>query len=333
MFDVIAIGSATVDAFVQTDRRFARGKSYSFPIGSKIKIDELKFDTGGGGTNTAVSFSRLGLKTAFLGKVGKGDNARRIFEQLKKEKVDTSLVVSENARTAFSIILDAKGNDRTILTYRGSSQDLGFSEIRMDRFRAKWIYSSALTGKSFESFIKIVEFSSKNGIRVAFNPSLYLIKENKQEIINIIHKINILIFNKEEAEELISSREASRISKGAKNESAYMSRLLKAVYKLGPELVVITDGAKGSWCYDGVHKYEMPCHRVKVVETTGAGDAYASTFVAARIRAQPIESAMQCAMVNAESVIQHVGAKNILLRWHEVMERARKANKVRKIII
>ena len=64
MFDVITIGSATVDVFASIDKKFSQVKK-----GDKILITDLMFETGGGGINSAVGLSRLGLKTAFLGKL------------------------------------------------------------------------------------------------------------------------------------------------------------------------------------------------------------------------------------------------------------------------
>src|SRR3989338_497892 len=96
MYDVITVGSATVDVFAKT--RFSelikivepKGKTdlLAFPSGSKILIDELEFTIGGGGTNTAVALSRLGHKVAFIGKLGQGTNSDFIYRELVKEKVE-----------------------------------------------------------------------------------------------------------------------------------------------------------------------------------------------------------------------------------------------------
>ena len=90
MYDVITVGSATVDAFTSTGNRlFKKGNSKNYvhvPFGSKILIDELKFSIGGSGTNTAVALSRLGLKISYIGSMGCGNNSQRVTNLLKKEK-------------------------------------------------------------------------------------------------------------------------------------------------------------------------------------------------------------------------------------------------------
>ncbi len=123
MYDVITIGSATIDCFVDTGeslfQQITKHKDESIvviPFGTKIVIDKLIFLTGGGGTNSAVSFARLGLKTAYLGKIG-GGQASQVTDELTREGVDTSLIVPGDD-VGFSVILDSKGHDRTILTHK-----------------------------------------------------------------------------------------------------------------------------------------------------------------------------------------------------------------------
>ena len=79
----------------------------AFKTGSKILIDKLKISIGGGGTNTAATFAKFGLKTAYLGKVGKGHNSKLIINELKAYGINTSLLVkSSEGHSGFSIILE-----------------------------------------------------------------------------------------------------------------------------------------------------------------------------------------------------------------------------------
>ena len=135
MYDVITIGSATVDALARTEfcemiHDKKKEECIAYPVGAKILMKELIMTVGGGGTNTAVSLTRLGHKVAFLGKIGSKYNSKRVIQQLKEEKVNTSLVIrSKTGRTGYSIVLDSKKHDRTILAFRGSNNDLGPNEI------------------------------------------------------------------------------------------------------------------------------------------------------------------------------------------------------------
>ena len=95
--------------------------------------------------------------------------------------------------------------------------------------------------------------------------------------------------------------------------------LLRGLHKLGPKIICITDRDKPTYCYDGKNKYSITPHKnIKVVERTGAGDAFASGFVAGIIKTNNIKKSLQIGLKNSESVIQYFGAKNILLRWKDV---------------
>jgi len=311
MYDVITVGSGTIDAFVNTGKGLfheTKKGHIHIPFGSKVLVDEMHVATGGGGTNTAVSFSRMGLKTAWLGKIGVGTNSRRIIEEMKKEKVDISLVCRDKKnRTGFSVILDAKGHDRTILAYKGSNDTLSWNEINKRKLKTKWFYCSSLVGKSFNTLEKLVVYANKNGMKVAFNPSAYLAKKGCKFLEKIIKNTNLLVMNDEEALCLTKIKN--------------LEKCMKKLASMGPEIVVITQGKKGCHAYDGKKVYSIKPNAVKVLESTGAGDSFASAFLTGIIKKKDIKTSLKIALANAESVITHFGAKNKLLKWNEVVKK------------
>ncbi len=311
MYDVITVGSATIDAFADTESELIKIKTPSsesdflaYPSGSKIIIRNLAFITGGGGTNTAVSFSRLGLRTAYLGKLGNDENGRRVISELKKEGVKFIGVIGKGM-TGYSVILDSIEDDRTILTYKGSNDNLKFEEIKKSSLKAKWVYSSSMMGDSFAMLEKLSAYARKNGIKFAFNPSNYLAKKGMGFLKGILSNTSVLVLNREEANLVL----------GMVNGDYEL--LLKGLHLAGPAYVIITDGKGGVHAYNGKDAYFLPAHRIRVVESTGAGDAYASAFVAGLLRTHDFRNALKIAMVNAESVLAHKGAKNRLLTWKE----------------
>ncbi|HLC96891.1 MAG TPA: carbohydrate kinase family protein [Candidatus Nanoarchaeia archaeon] len=326
MFDVITVGSATVDVFAQTKTSDlikifdARGETdlLAYPIGSKILIEELHFTTGGGATNTAVCFARLGHKVACISKMGSGANANKIKRQLQRDKVATSLLVcSRKGRTGYSIILDSKEHDRTILTYKGSNNDLDYHDIDISKLAAQWFYFSTQLGESFKTTVKLAKYAKQKGIKIAFNASEYLVSKGKTFLREILSRTNIFILNKEEAHILIGA--------------GSIQQTLKAIHKLGPNIVVITDGSKDFYAYDGSCIYSGKPNKAKVVETTGAGDAFAASFVSGMIKKKDISFALKLGAINAESVIQHHGAKNNLQTYKEAMTKIKHAPHIKKI--
>ena len=134
-FDVVSFGSAVVDFFVDTDIA-ERGKFIAYPVGAKILIKDMRFDIGGGGTNTAVAFSRFGLKTGYICKVGDDDAGREILDLLRKEKISFLGKQEENSESGRSIILDSKENNRTILTYKGVNDNVTINDLK--KIKTRW---------------------------------------------------------------------------------------------------------------------------------------------------------------------------------------------------
>ncbi|MGY4884646.1 MAG: carbohydrate kinase family protein [Nanobdellota archaeon] len=300
-FDVVSFGSAVMDVFVHTDISEKRG-FMNYPIGEKILIKDLKFDVGGAGTNTAVAFSRLGLKTGCICEFGDDENGRRIKELLKKEKIKFLGKTVKGELTGYSVVLDSKGGDRTILTYKGANDEVSLSDI--SKFRTKWLYFSSLLGKSFNTQKElIIKLKNKYGTKLAYNPSSYQIKN--MNILALLKMTDILILNKEEAEMLL------------KKYFPKEKDLLLGLHKITKGIIVITDKDKPTFCYDGNKKYSITPHKeIKVVERTGAGDAFASGFVAGQITGKTITRSLELGIKDSEAVIQHFGAKNNLIRMN-----------------
>lgn len=305
IYDVVTIGSATVDQFADTDSELIRIQTrtsteelIAFPLGSKLLIKHLTIQTGGGGTNSAVAFARLGLKTAFLGKIGEDGNGEFIVKTLYEEGVE--FIGAREGTTGISVILDSIADDRSILAFKGANNQLRRDEIAP--FNTRWLYMSSMLDQSFETVVDLVQDLS---CKIAFNPSNYQAELGYKRLRPLIDRVNLLIMNKEEAAKFL----------GLHYESDPDPRqLMREMAVLPPELFVITDGSRGVYVYDRDRFYHaLPRDNLKILETTGAGDAFASSFTATRIWGLPIEEGIHWAMCNAESVLQYKGAKERLL--------------------
>lgn len=317
MYDVITVGSAAMDVFARTKYSElikiidTKGETdlLAFPSGSKILIDEIEFTVGGGGTNTAVAFSRLGLKAAFLGKVGDDTNADFICESLKKEKVDM-LCVHSKGSSGYSLILDTLEHDRTILVYKGVNDELRHNEVPYKKLNSKWFYFSAMLGESFHTLERLAEYAQQHNIKIAFNPSTYLAEKGSRHLRHIISRAELLVLNKEEAC-LVAGEDA-------------IEGLLLKLKGLGPKIVAITDGKNELNVIDKNYIYTAKPPAVKVADATGAGDAFAASFLCGILRKNDVEFAIKLGMANAASVISHYGSKNILLSFNEAMKAIKK---------
>ncbi|RME53420.1 carbohydrate kinase family protein [Candidatus Woesearchaeota archaeon] len=320
------MGSSTVDAFAATapsdesviDIRSGNVERelMAYPLGSKILIQHLDSYIGGGGTNTAVCFSRLGLKTGYVGKLGKDINGFSILRCLKEEGV--TFLGAVGKRSGFSFILDSQAHDRTVFTFRGCNDELRYEEVKVNQLDTTWLYSSSLIGESFETLVRVARVLKARGVKVAFNPSTYLVKKGLDVVGRVLSLCDVVVLNKEEAQILVGSGE--------------VDFLLKKLLQEVGGIVIVTDGARGSFASDGKLRYFVAPRDVQVVESTGAGDAFASTFVAGLAWEKPIIEAMVLAQINAESVIQKHGAKNGLLRRSELLSLARKRSYITRVV-
>ncbi len=322
MYDVITVGSATIDVFAKTQSELVKIKTdkeeetlIAYPSGTKILITGLNFHTGGGGTNTAVSFARLGLKTAFLGKLGNDRNAQVVLDELKSESIDF-IGVRGKIQTGYSVVLDSIEDDRTILTYKGANSNLKFSEIDKRLINAKWFYFSSMVGPSYKTLERLAVYAKRKDIKVAFNPSSYLCKNGTGFLRNLLSNVELLILNREEAEYLVGHNPEIE--------------LLKSLAVLGPRTIIITDGRNGASGYDRQYYYHIKANRVKIMETTGAGDAFASGLLAGLIYKGSLEFGFNMGMANASSVIRHLGAKNRLLKYREAVREMKKNHRISK---
>lgn len=295
-FEVVSFGSAVVDAFVDTEFN-EKSNSFDYPAGSKILVNDLKFDIGGGATNTAVAFARLGLKTGCVCKIGDDNNGQDVLNMLKRENI-RFLGSKTKSKTGYSIILDSKNKSRTILTFKGPGNSIKLSEV--PKFKTDWLYFSSMLGVSFQTQEKLAKKLEREGTRLAFNPGEYLIK--RENLKPILRLCDVLILNKQEAEMLCKKNK----KKG---------NLLVCLQELGPKIVVITDKNNLIRCGDGEKEYSLRPNKVKVVERTGAGDAFASGFVAGIIANKTIPESLKLGLRESESVIRYFGAKNKLLKF------------------
>ncbi len=308
MLDVVTMGSAVYDIFIKTDANHTeilklthpdeKREHIAFPTGAKILINEAFFDIGGASTNAATSFSRLGLKAGALCKVGHDIYGHKILQNLKDEKVKFLGSISQE-HTDFSIVLDCTGHDRTILAYKGASNTIKPSDVKS--LDTKWLYVSTLMGKSFETCERLIK---KTKSKIAFNPNTYMCQLGQQRLAPLLAKTSFLVLNKEEAMQI--------------TDKVNIEVMLNDLASMGPETVIITDGENGAHCKSTQGTYlAVPHKNAPIVETTGAGDAFASSVLAGMIKTGDIKYSLQLGITNAESVISQFGAHNKLLTWKE----------------
>jgi len=319
MNDIITIGTASRDIFLisrffkvlrDPDRLkkmgFLTGKAQCFALGGKVEADKLIFTTGGGATNTAFTFARQGFKTATLIKIGKDETGNSILKELLKEKIAPLSIFDENQISAYSVILLTPSGERTILVYRGASDDLKIKEIPFSKLKSRWAYISP-GGISYEVIERLINYFSLNKTLIAFNPSSYFLEMGIKKLKPLLNKSKVVLLNREEAANLVG------IDYQKERE------IFKKLDEIIDGIVIMTEGGKGVLVSDGKNIYKAGVFKGKLIDRTGAGDAFGSGFVAALIQKNlkpktynlkpVIEYAIRLGSANATSVIEKIGAK------------------------
>lgn len=305
-FDVVCVGNAKIDSFLTLHeannhlRLMEETNELCIKFGEKITVDKTEILLGGNAANVAVGISRLGLKTGLVAEIGNDEFAQKIIKTLTKEKVDISNVrQTEGQQSSFSTIINFKG-ERTIFSeHVKRSHDFNFEKTSV-----KWIYLTSLGEEWINAYNKTVDFVKKTGCHLAFNPGTLQIAEGLKNIENVLSITDVLFVNKEEAMTILN----------IKNQILNIENLLKDLQKLGPKIVVITDGKNGSFAMDSLRNISKKgIVEAYVIEKTGAGDAYSSGFLSALINNNSIADCMDLGAKNSASVIGKVGATSGLL--------------------
>lgn len=317
MFDIVTFGSATRDLFIKSkefktlkSKEFITGQGLCFNLGSKIRIDDLFFATGGGGTNTAATFNKQGFKTAYVGRVGNDPGGKVILEELDDLRVTKFVSIDKKTKTAYSIVLSS-GKERTILVYQGACHYLERKDIPFNRLKAKWFYIAGFSGQSAKVLNPLVDFAKKNKIKIALNPSSSQLALGLKGLKSILSKIDVLLLNQEEGARLA--------------EMPYQKerKIFKKLDKFVPGIIVMTKGPKGAVVSDGKYIYVAGTFKEKrYVDRTGAGDAFGSGFVSGLIRGG-IEQGIRLGSANGTAVVEDWGAKNGLLTKNRYLTEAR----------
>lgn len=335
MFDVITIGSATVDAFIETKvanivsvSSITEKKEFmAYPYGSKIEIDNFEYATGGGAVNTATNFSNLGFKTSPIIKIGEDLQGQSVLSTLDKFNVDKSnVIISKEEKTGFSIILTSFQGDRTVLAHRGPNATIKDSEIDFDSIKkAKWLYIAPLNGESTKILDKIANFAEENDVNMAINVGTSSIKKGPEYLDKILKTAEVVILNIEEASMLtgINVRPDTKTEKYSDDTIHQdIKSIINQLKSTNAKIIVVTDGKNGVYAFDGYKYYQCNPFPAKVVSTLGAGDAFSSTFVASLTKTNwEIETSLKYASVNAAAIVESFGAQDGFLTFEKMEEK------------
>ncbi len=320
---VLTIGSAMQDIFIEyactdllTLHSVTSPRSYVLlEEGSKLTVDNLSYKTGGGATNSAVSFAKLGLATTIFCKIGADDAATAIVQELKRNGIATDIVTTtQETHTGTSFIIPCPSGNRAVLVYRGANMTIQEDELPLGAITASdCVYITSLSGPTSPHLSVIAQHAKKHDKLVAANPGTSQLTAGPHLIAPALAYIDIFILNFYEASLLMETLNPAIPSD--------IKRYLHEISSHGPKTVVITNGA------DGVHVLHHNTYfyhssiKTEVISTLGAGDAFGSCFVGQLLQKKSIEDAIRCGIINSASVLAHADCKAGLLDNKQLEQR------------
>ncbi|MCB9492644.1 MAG: carbohydrate kinase family protein [Epsilonproteobacteria bacterium] len=363
---VLTIGGATRDLFLECEgtdimtisRETERRHYMLFESGQKIEVDNIAYHTGGGGTNSAVSFARLGFDVAAFCCLGNDYDGKKITQTLEEENVSSEFIcISDQYTTGRSFIINSQQGERTIFAHRGANSFLKLSDIPKDYLKeCTQLYITSLSNESAKLLPEICTFAKQHNVPIAINPGTSQLKYGLFTLKDSLTNIDILIMNGVEAKLFMlaltetdnsykqalesSHPRPSSYSDQNRNEPYLVTQPLlyedfcfsthkffKQVMNFGPKIVVITNGCNGVYVAAEKTVFFCPSLEIDVVDSVGAGDSFGSAFVASLMYKQSIEDALRAGIANSASVLSQLGAKTGLLTKDELQQATQKLPK------
>lgn len=331
--DVLCIGSASLDLFFPTDegviidtpQDILSKKKFAFELGGKILADEIYDDVGGVAANVAQGLALQDFKAACYSCLGDDQYGAFCIQELKKHRVRTDFldILAHTQTDISAIVVHIPTGDRTIFHNRNANKHLALEKPKLSG--AEWVLVSSLNGHWKANLAIVMKAHAEYGFKLAFNPGQHNIHEDPALIFQIIRRTEILFLNKDEATELALFKQKTR--EHLENEE----HLLRVLHSYGPKVVTITDGQRGAWSFDGKELWHQETEPgIKVLDATGAGDAFTSGFLGAVMSGKSYPEALSYGVLNGSSVVQFYGCSAGILTGQELAKRAAAA-KPRKL--
>jgi sugar/nucleoside kinase (ribokinase family) len=320
---ILGIGNALVDIMTRLENDVFL-KEVGLPKGSMQLINNVlsdnlleasgkfktKITSGGSAANTIHGLANLKMKTGFIGKLGDDTYGQLFIEDIQKNNVIPHIQISKNL-SGKAIAFISPDGERTFATFLGVASELNISDIEEAVLSSYGcIHIEGYLLQNHELIEGVVKKAKQLGLIVSLDVASYnIVEENREFLLNLIpNNVDILFANEEEAFALTGLREEDAVIKMA---------------KLAPT-AILKLGAKGSIIHDGTKLTKIEAIDVNCIDTTGAGDLYASGFLYGYVKGLPIETSGKIASLLSGKVTEVIGAKLSDIDWEYICEELEK---------
>lgn len=287
-FDVIGIGALNVDKLYKVEQIAGEDEESS--------IVDFEEACGGSAANSVVGLARLRLKTGFIGKVARDREGRLLLADFMKERVDTKgIVTAEKGRSGVVMGFVDKKGERALYIDAGVNSTITFNEINLKYANdTAFMHVTSFVGeKAFQVQKKLITTLSKD-VKISLDPGDLYAEKGLTALKPIIERCYIVFPNEHELKLLTGEDHV----KGA-----------EILLDEGVSIVAVKLGPKGCYLTDGREKHLIPRYSVKVVDTTGAGDAFCAGFLYGLIKNKSLKQCGKLGNYVASKCIEKIGAR------------------------
>ncbi len=295
--DVVCFGALNMDKLYRVNR-IAREEEESVITG-------FKESPGGSAANTAVGLARLGIKTGYIGKVSNDREGKLLLDNFKMEGVDTrGIMVSKEGRSGVVIgFVDVKG-ERALYVNPSVNDTIEFKEIDLEYARsAKILHLTSFGDKPFKAQKTLVK--TLPNIKVSLDPGELYARKGLTTLKPLIKRSFVVFLNENEIK-LLTGENYREGSKTLVNE--------------GVSIVAAKLGKRGCYVTDGKETHLIEPYKVKVVDTTGAGDAFCAGFLYGLIKNKDLHECGRLGNFVASRCIREAGAREGLPKLSDLEE-------------
>ncbi|MDR1793716.1 MAG: adenosine kinase [Bacteroidales bacterium] len=305
---IIGIGNALVDELIRlesddflTEHHLPKGSMQLIDFEFAQKLSqytsglESKMCSGGSAANTICGLALLGIKTAFIGKIGNDRYGEAFLADLEACGV-TPFLVKSDSMSGFCTSLISPDGERTMATFLGAAATLEPSDIDENALQiGDILYLEGYLLHNHKLIEKAVSIARQKGLIIALDLASYNIVEENLDFLQILVS---------ECADIVFANEAEALAfVGAAPEEA-----VDRIAQMCP-VAIVKAGAEGSWIKTGDQKQFINAFTAQAIDTTGAGDLYAAGFLYGYLNGLDIRSCGRIASRMAAKIVEVIGAK------------------------
>lgn len=291
MVDVVGFGALNFDRLFKVEKIAERGTEVNV-------IDEMG-SPGGSAANTIYGLAKLGIDSGFVGAIGDDSEGEEIIEEFKEVRVDTSKIsVFDGVRTGIVIGFVDDVGERALYVSPGANNEIGVKNVDMDFLEnSKIVHMSSFVGDKQFVIQKEICRSLGDKVTLSLCPGALYARRGMEQLESMLKSSHLVFLNRGEIEELTGK--------------SYMGGS-RDLLGLGCRIVAVTLGEKGCYVLDEEGEYMVPAQAKEAVDTTGAGDSFATGFLYGFLNGKSPEQCGRIGNMVSSKCIMAIGARACL---------------------